>query len=270
MESAGCCVLKEFSYKDLKILTNSFSGENFIGRTQFGKVYRGKIQQGWKGMEAQDVTVKIWEVPVIMERGQLVDRTSADENRSRLTDEITFLGQPSVKSHPNLVKLMGYCCEDEQLGIVYDLRSFDTVHNLAVKDSFNWLHRVKVALGFAHLLEFLHSHEPEYLVRNITAAHIMVDEDFNPKLFDFAMLTGGVLGDKTCIEPHYVYGSYGYIDPRFFYSDLALRCVNCSLTPRPKMREVIGELHDLCVVRGSVDMLPYWVYRINADTLGIN
>lgn len=46
-------------------------------------------------------------------------------------------------------------------------------------DGFTWIQRIKVALGFARLHEFLHDWNPPclpYLVRNIDAAHIMLDQ----------------------------------------------------------------------------------------------
>ncbi|KAK3035887.1 hypothetical protein RJ639_033024 [Escallonia herrerae] len=44
----------ELSQADLAEFTNNFHGGNLIGPTQFGKLYRGKIN-------ARDVTVKIWD-----------------------------------------------------------------------------------------------------------------------------------------------------------------------------------------------------------------
>ncbi|PIN13939.1 hypothetical protein CDL12_13433 [Handroanthus impetiginosus] len=53
---------KEVTYDDLQLFTNNFSGENWIVRTQFGMLYRGKIPRSWRGIpEEKDVTVKVWE-----------------------------------------------------------------------------------------------------------------------------------------------------------------------------------------------------------------
>ncbi|KAK9285828.1 hypothetical protein L1049_025029 [Liquidambar formosana] len=49
-------------------------------------------------------------------------------------DEFIVLQHPNLISHPSLVKLVGYCHEGEQLGIVYDLRSMDTLQNLLLKE----------------------------------------------------------------------------------------------------------------------------------------
>uniref|UniRef100_A0A5B7B514 Protein kinase domain-containing protein n=1 Tax=Davidia involucrata TaxID=16924 RepID=A0A5B7B514_DAVIN len=216
MELAVESDVKEFTYEELQTFTNNFSEQNLIGRTLFGQLYRAKIPQGWNGMEAQDVTVKIWENTAKILEGRVFLRASAGDTMARMADEIAFLSHPSVNYHPNLVKVKGYCPKFNQLGVVFDLKSLDTVRNLAANGSFKWLHRIKVALGLARLLQFLHDQQPQYLVRNISAAHIMLDQDFNPILLDFAMLTGGVVGDKIKDE-HFgsFFGSYGYVDPNF-------------------------------------------------------
>ena len=46
--------VKKYCWRELELLTDSFSEENFIGNVKHGKVYRGKTEQG------QEVTVKIW------------------------------------------------------------------------------------------------------------------------------------------------------------------------------------------------------------------
>ena len=48
---------KKLSWRDLEVLTDSFSKENFIVNVQFGKLYRGKTS------DAQELTVKIWWLP---------------------------------------------------------------------------------------------------------------------------------------------------------------------------------------------------------------
>ena len=60
MEVQVAPVPKQFTYADLEVLTNNFSEENFIERTQYCKVYRGKISQDWNDMQEQHVTVKIF------------------------------------------------------------------------------------------------------------------------------------------------------------------------------------------------------------------
>ncbi|KAJ4839798.1 hypothetical protein Tsubulata_036898 [Turnera subulata] len=179
-----------FSYEDISALTEGFSEDNIIGDFQFGKVFRGKTV-------GKEVTVKIWKVPEFT--------WITCEYERRLWDELVLLQHPKFMRHPNMLKLVGYCFEGKQLAIVYDLKPLDTIYNLMVKDNFTWLQRIKVALGFAVLLNFLQCTEPHripYVVRNIRAAHIILDQDGFPKLLDFGMLAGGILPDRRFSKFH--------------------------------------------------------------------
>ncbi|XP_030970264.1 probable serine/threonine-protein kinase PBL21 [Quercus lobata] len=199
--------VKKYCWAELELLTESSSEENFIGNVKFGKVYWGKTEQG------QEVTVKIWFRFDSQSLG-LANR-HANYSLTRLKSECTFLTHPDGMNHPNLVKLIGYCCEveDHYLGVVYDrsvkqsglrglneqtLRSKDTLLNLIDKEDLNWNQRMQVALAIAHVLEYLHCHNPLYQHCFVHPALIMPDQDSNPVLFDFFMLSGGIVGDKQC------------------------------------------------------------------------
>ncbi|KAL4627200.1 hypothetical protein ACB092_05G151100 [Castanea dentata] len=167
--------VKKYSWRELELLTDSFSEENFIGNVKHGKVYRGKTEQG------QEVTVKIW---------------FRFESQNR--DVANCLANYSLTR----LELIGYCCEveDHHLGVVYDVRSKDTLLNLIDKDDLNWNQRMQVAIAIARVLEYLHFHNPVYQLRFVHPALIMLDQDSNPVLFDFFMLSGGIVGDKQFVS----------------------------------------------------------------------
>uniref|UniRef100_A0A5B7ANN8 Protein kinase domain-containing protein n=1 Tax=Davidia involucrata TaxID=16924 RepID=A0A5B7ANN8_DAVIN len=194
----------EFTEAQLGGFTNNFEGRNLIRPTQFGKVYRGKIEPGMIGKEAQDVTVKIWD--------EKAYRLAYPDDYIVLDEEVKFLTDPSVNHHPNLVKLIGYCRGVDVKGVVYDLNLRDSLHNLIRKESFNWFQRIKVAVRFARLLEFLHGQAKPYLVLGIDAGHIMLDQDWNPILFEFGLMSGGILGELSFVKKE-IPGSIGYVDP---------------------------------------------------------
>ncbi|OMO60514.1 hypothetical protein CCACVL1_24088 [Corchorus capsularis] len=50
--------LTVYSPEDLRAFTDNFSENNLIGKTQFGQVYRGKIEE--TGKEPRSVTIKTW------------------------------------------------------------------------------------------------------------------------------------------------------------------------------------------------------------------
>lgn len=176
----GCDMVH--SFEDLRSYTNGFSEENLIGNFQFGKVYLGE-------MEGRKVTVKIWDDVYNRHTARVFD----SEMELLQRDELVLLRHPKLMSHPNLVNLIGYCHEDKHIGALYDLKPLNTLHNLLLKDAFTWSQRIKVALEFARLVQFLHAFDPPYLICNCSATNIMLDQDYNAKLFDFGMFTGGIL-----------------------------------------------------------------------------
>ncbi|KAJ4837421.1 hypothetical protein Tsubulata_022508 [Turnera subulata] len=190
--------------------TDGYSRERLIGNFQFGKVYRGVLRCG------KNVTVKVWE-----EENNSYAVLPGD-NEIRLFEEVEFLeffkrGGPRGKTpyHRNLVKCRDRCMNPIHGKVVYDLDPIDTVQNLLDKDVFTWRMRIKVALGVASLLEFLHAKHPylPYLIRNLAASHIMLDQEQEPVLFDFSMISGGILYDKRNILHEHVNGCHGYTDP---------------------------------------------------------
>ncbi|GFQ04522.1 protein kinase apk1b chloroplastic [Phtheirospermum japonicum] len=201
------------SYEDLVTYTDDFSESNYLGHFQFGEFYRGKIVSDEM---TRYVMVKIWEFPEIY-------NYRPGDNEGRLMDEVTLLRHEMAINRPGLARLYGYCLEIDHLGVVYDFKPLDSVYNLVLKDDFTWLQRIKVILVFAYLLKFLHtrmcSHYKSFIVRNVDCAHLVLDEDYNPKLCDFGLITGGIFPDRTIYKCHHVLGSYGYIDLGGWYAD---------------------------------------------------
>jgi serine/threonine protein kinase len=82
--------------------------------------------------------------------------------------EVNFLG---VVDHPNLVKLVGYCAEDDERGIqlllVYEFMPHGSLADHLSTRSPNpasWAMRLRVALDTARGLKYLHE-DSEFKVR---------------------------------------------------------------------------------------------------------
>lgn len=200
-----------FSYGDLELYTNGFSEENFIGNFQFGRVYRGKIPQGFNGMENQEVMVKVYEDSLYQVYNSMNDTITMRADTFEICNSFP-------DPHPNLVKLIGVCCEEgKQVGAVFDFKPLNTVDSLLRDGSFTWVQRIKVALQIASLIEYFHFPKdcPEpYIIRNVNAAHIMLDENHNAKYFDLSMADSQCPGTTKNIVGELI-GSYGYVDPSF-------------------------------------------------------
>ncbi|KAG7554909.1 Serine-threonine/tyrosine-protein kinase catalytic domain [Arabidopsis suecica] len=88
-------------------------------------------------------------------------------------------------SHPNLVKILGYCCEDNKsLLVLEDLHQGSLDHHIFGKEEgLPWAIRVKIAIGTAQGLAFFHSIMNTPLHLELRLHNIMLNEQYNAKLF---------------------------------------------------------------------------------------
>ncbi|XP_010943263.1 protein STRUBBELIG-RECEPTOR FAMILY 8 isoform X1 [Elaeis guineensis] len=186
----------------LQIATNSFSQDSLVGEGSLGRVYRAEISNG-----------KVLAVKKI------------DSAALSLQEEDNFLEAVSNMSrlrHPNIVSLVGYCVEHGQRLLVYEYIGNRTLHDMLhyADDSSNkltWNARVRVALGTARALEYLHEVcLPSLVHRNFKSANILLDEELNPHLSDcgLAALTPNT---ERQVSTEMV-GSFGYSAPEFAMS----------------------------------------------------
>ncbi|XVE62162.1 hypothetical protein DITRI_Ditri06bG0096300 [Diplodiscus trichospermus] len=248
-------MLNSFCIKDLEAFTHNFNRNNLIGLTQFGQLYRGKLEETEK--KARSVTIKKWSDPPTC-------YPCTHDINVMLNEELKFLTHPSMNCHPNLVKLIGYCYEEQMKGVVYDLNPMDTLHNVMTKDIFGWIQRIKVALALACLLKFLHKKENSYLVQNVDTAHIILDQDYNSFIVDFGLMSRGIIGDMTDAKhatpmtPSYcdIFGVSSGDGTWTMYSDV----YSYGVIVIELMTKRITEKDDL--FRGVVDSTSDWASKI--------
>ncbi|CAN6442343.1 unnamed protein product [Victoria cruziana] len=128
--------------------------------------------------------------------------------------EVNFLGD---LVHPNLVKLIGYCIEDDQRLLVYEFMPRGSLENHLFRRSLPlpWNIRMKIALGAAKGLAFLHEEaERPVIYRDFKTSNILLDAEYNAKLSDFGLAKDGPEGDKTHVSTR-VMGTYGYAAPEY-------------------------------------------------------
>ncbi|CAM0885567.1 unnamed protein product [Alopecurus aequalis] len=130
--------------------------------------------------------------------------------------EVNYLGQ---LSHPNLVRLVGYCLEDEQRLLVYEFMPRGSLENhLFRRGSYfqplSWNLRMKVALGAAKGLAFLHSDKAKVIYRDFKTSNVLLDSNYNAKLSDFGLAKDGPTGDKSHVSTR-VMGTHGYAAPEY-------------------------------------------------------
>ncbi|XP_044480284.1 probable serine/threonine-protein kinase PBL3 isoform X2 [Mangifera indica] len=128
--------------------------------------------------------------------------------------EVKYLGQ---LHHPNLVKLIGYCLEGENRLLVYEFMPKGSLENHLFRrgpQPLSWAVRIKVAIGAARGLSFLHDAKSQVIYRDFKASNILLDADFNAKLSDFGLAKAGPTGDRTHVSTQ-VMGTHGYAAPEY-------------------------------------------------------
>ncbi|KAM7513992.1 hypothetical protein LguiA_003575 [Lonicera macranthoides] len=129
----------------------------------------------------------------------------------------------STLHHPHLVTLMGYCNDGDQRLLVYEYMPKGSLENHLfdldpVREPLNWSTRMKIAVGIAHGLEYLHCRvDPPIIYRDLKSSNILLDNDFNTKLSDFGLAKLGPVGDKSHVLTR-VMGTLGYCAPDYAMS----------------------------------------------------
>ncbi|KAH9616397.1 hypothetical protein KSS87_019625 [Heliosperma pusillum] len=175
---------QKMSFEDLRMCTDYFSDDHLIIRTRKFKFYRGKLYQSSSfDSPFRDVVVKRWIIPA--ESPYVEHKETA---LCTFREELKLLEHPNFKYHPYFISVLGCVAEDnnERLGVVYDFKPLDCLHNLIPKDSFKWLQRMKVALVLACILEYMHKKHEDLpsVTPRVSPSCIMLDEDYVPALFN--------------------------------------------------------------------------------------
>ncbi|KAK2384615.1 putative LRR receptor serine/threonine-protein kinase [Trifolium repens] len=190
--------LRRFAWRELQIATDNFSEKNVLGQGGFGKVYKGVLADNRK------VAVK-----------RLTDYESPGGDAA-FQREVEMI---SVAVHRNLLKLIGFCTTPTERLLVYPfMQNLSVAYRLRElklgEPVLDWPTRKRVALGTARGLEYLHEHcNPKIIHRDVKAANVLLDEDFEAVVGDFGLAK---LVDirKTNVTTQ-VRGTMGHIAPEY-------------------------------------------------------
>ncbi|KAG2638393.1 hypothetical protein PVAP13_2NG591500 [Panicum virgatum] len=168
--SLSSITIPAYTVADLQVATGSFSPDSLIGEGSFGRVYRAKFS------DQKVLAVK------------KINFSAFSSHPSDLFIEL--VANISSLNHPNLAELAGYCSEHGQCLLVYEFYRNGSLHDfLHMKDEhskpLSWNNRVKIALGSARALEYLHETcSPSMVHKNFKSSNILLDSELNPHLSD--------------------------------------------------------------------------------------
>ncbi|KAL0357099.1 UNVERIFIED_CONTAM: BRASSINOSTEROID INSENSITIVE 1-associated receptor kinase [Sesamum calycinum] len=190
--------LKRFSLRELQVATDNFSNKNILGRGGFGKVYKGRLADG----------------SLVAVKRLKEERTQGGELQFQTEVEMI-----SMAVHRNLLRLRGFCMTPTERLLVYPFMVNGSVASCLrerpeSQPPLDWGIRKRIALGSARGLAYLHDHcDPKIIHRDVKAANILLDEDFEAVVGDFGLAK--LMDYKDTHVTTAVRGTIGHIAPEY-------------------------------------------------------
>ncbi|KAG8640129.1 protein NSP-INTERACTING KINASE 3 isoform X2 [Manihot esculenta] len=190
--------LRRYTFKELRAATDHFSSKNILGRGGFGIVYKGCLN------DRTLVAVK-----------RLKDYNVAGGEIQFQTEVETI----SLAVHRNLLRLSGFCTTENERLLVYPYMPNGSVasrlrDNIHGRPALDWARRKNIALGTARGLLYLHEQcDPKIIHRDVKAANILLDEDFEAVVGDFGLAK--LLDHRDSHVTTAVRGTVGHIAPEY-------------------------------------------------------
>lgn len=170
-----------------------------IGEGGFGAVYRGTLPDG------TEVAVK-------------VRSSTSTQGTKEFENELNLL---SAIQHENLVRLLGYCSENDQQILVYPFMSNGSLQDrlygeAAKRKTLDWPTRLSIALGAARGLTYLHTFAERCVIhRDVKSSNILLDHSMNAKVADIGFSKYAPQEGDSGVSLE-VRGTAGYLDPEYY------------------------------------------------------
>ncbi|XP_019416475.1 PREDICTED: proline-rich receptor-like protein kinase PERK4 [Lupinus angustifolius] len=184
-----------FTFEELSAATSGFTQRNLLGEGGFGYVHKGFLPNG------KEIAVKS-----LKSTGGQGDREFQAE-----VDTISRV------HHRHLVSLVGYSISDSKKLLVYEFVPNKTLeYHLHGKGRpvMDWGTRLRIAIGSAKGLAYLHEDcHPRIIHRDIKAANILIENNFDAKVSDFGLAKFSQ--DTNTHVSTRVMGTFGYMAPEY-------------------------------------------------------
>ncbi|KAJ0591690.1 putative protein kinase RLK-Pelle-CrRLK1L-1 family [Helianthus annuus] len=175
-------------------------------RGGYGMLYNGKIQYHNRHKKV------------------VVKRFSSDRylNGVWFSSEHGFLKEFEVLfkyKHENIIGIVGYCKEMNEKIIVYENASKGSLDRYLNNTSITWTERLKICIGIANGLKFLHGGDIEEDVvihRDIKSSNILLTKNWKAKISGFELALTHPTNEVVKYVMNHVVGSPGYCDPMYW------------------------------------------------------
>ncbi|MFS7923109.1 putative protein kinase RLK-Pelle-CrRLK1L-1 family [Helianthus anomalus] len=185
--------------RKIKIATDTFHKDKVIGAGAFGKVYKGMLTH-YKGQS--------------MVAFKRLDSRFGQGNKE-FWKEIMML---SRYPHENIISLLGYCDTNGEKILIYEHASNGSLDRHLHSKTFTWIQRLKVCLGAARGLCYLHDDkgtQQRVLHRDVKSSNILLDDKWNAKVSDMGLSKLGPANQTHTALITNVVGTLGYVDPAY-------------------------------------------------------
>ncbi|MQM03750.1 hypothetical protein Taro_036536 [Colocasia esculenta] len=187
---------------ELKEITENFGSKALIGEGSYGRVFYGVLKNG---------------------KAAAIKKLDACKQPDQ-----EFLAQVSMVSrlnHENVVELLGYCVDGNLRVLAYEYATMGSLHDIlhgrkGVKGAqpgpvLSWAQRVKIAVGAARGLEYLHEKaQPHIIHRDIKSSNVLIFDDDVAKIADFD-LSNQAPDMAARLHSTRVLGTFGYHAPEY-------------------------------------------------------
>lgn len=207
-----------------------------IGRGGCGEVFKAQLPVEREGEEPRFIAIKKIKKQVGDGPGKQNQNLSDEESRQldkwsrQIQSEIRTVGHIR---HRNLLPLAAHVPRPDCHYLVYEYMKNGSLHNAIKKQQvvdaeeqdggnneenkvvLSWPERLRVAVGIASGLEYLHeSQHPQIIHRDLKPANILLDDDLEARIADFG-LAKAMPDAQTHVTTSHVAGTLGYIAPEY-------------------------------------------------------
>ncbi|KAG4204697.1 hypothetical protein ERO13_A04G054600v2 [Gossypium hirsutum] len=188
---------------ELNKMTDNFGKKALIGEGSYGRVFYGTFN-------GQPAAIK------------KLDTGSSPEPDSEFGAQLSVV---SRLKHGNFVELLGYCMEENNKILIYEHATMGSLHDVlhgrkGVQGAepgpvLSWNQRVRIAVGAAKGLEYLHEKvQPSIVHRDVRSSNVLLFDDFVTKIADFN-LTNQSSDSSARLHSTRVLGTFGYHAPEY-------------------------------------------------------